>query len=209
MRVLFFGASTAQGYWDARGGWVDRLKQHYDGLQLADWSKEQPRVMNLGISDDTAALLLKRMENEARARFNPKGIAIVISIGTNNAAIREGKEHTPEDYADELEEVLAIARSLTSKVLFVGFQGVDETKTNPLPWIDIRFKNARIKLFEDTAKEVCEGADIPFVPVIDRFNKQVAKGVNMHSHDGLHPGENGHKLIFDLVLPELDKLLIS
>jgi lysophospholipase L1-like esterase len=29
----------------------------------------------------------------------------------------------------------------------------------------------------------------------------------LHAHDGLHPNDAGHQLIFELVRPELDKLL--
>lgn len=30
MRVLVFGDSITQGFWDTEGGWVERLRKYYD-----------------------------------------------------------------------------------------------------------------------------------------------------------------------------------
>lgn len=207
MRLLIFGASTAQGYWDSQGGWADRLKHYYDNLQMQDFDKEQPKVMNLGISGDQTSNLLNRMENEAKARENEKGIAIVLTVGSNNAAIRDGKEQSAEDYAADLSKLLPIAKSLTSQVLFVGFPSVNESKTTPVSWSNTHFKNDRIKLFEDTAKSACDEFGVPFVAVFQTMKDQADKGAEMQAHDGLHPNDSGHKLIFELVRPAVDELL--
>ena len=200
--MLVFGASSAQGFWDSQGGWADRLKAYYDKLQMADFSAEQPRVMNLGVSGDSSQEVLKRIGPEASARQNEKGVAIIIAVGSNNAAETAGKTRTTtEEYQTELKQIIDKAKQLTDKVMVVGFPAVDETKTNPIAWADLYFKNFNIQKFETAAQATARQADVPFIPIFESFKP------GMNAHDGLHPNDEGHKLIFELVLPELDKLL--
>lgn len=72
MRVLVFGASITQGYWDTQGGWVQRLRTHYDKKQIADLTKDNPSVFNLGVSADTTKDILERFEAETKARSRKK-----------------------------------------------------------------------------------------------------------------------------------------
>jgi lysophospholipase L1-like esterase len=206
MRVLVFGASSAQGYWDSKGGWADRLKQYYFDLRLKDLSVDQPGIMNLGVSDDTTTHVLKRMESEAEARQNAKGISFIIQVGSNNAAELDGKmRSTPEQYKTDLSQLVEKARQLSDKILVIGFPAVDEARTCPLIWApNMYFKNKNIRLFENVAATLCQEADIPFLALHEEFEKS---DKDLHAHDGLHPNDAGHQLIFELVRPELDKLL--
>jgi lysophospholipase L1-like esterase len=204
MRVLVFGASSAQGYWDSQGGWADRLKHYYDGLQMQDLSVDVPKIMNLGISGDTAQGVLNRIESEAQSRQNQKGLAIMIQVGSNNAAERNGQlRSTLEGYQDDLEMIITKARVFTDKIMVIGFPAVDEAKTNPVPWADLSYKNANIAKFENAASESAAKMRAPFVPVFKKFRP------GMNAHDGLHPNDDGHQLIFELVRPALDELLAS
>jgi lysophospholipase L1-like esterase len=54
--------------------------------------------------------------------------------------------------------------------------------------------------------EVAKEQKIPFIPIFDNFMKAVESGADLLP-DGLHPNNDGHELIFQLVRPELDKLL--
>lgn len=215
MRVLVFGASTIQGYWDSQGGWTERLRNYYDHLQMEafkreDFLHEEPKVMNLGISGDGVAELLKRIEPESLARQNVKGVSFVISIGTNSAALINGKEiTTPEAFQNDLEKIIDIARKFSGKIMLVGLPAVDESKTNPIAWADMRFQNDRISEFESASKELAEKLSLPFVPVHPQFLRAADKRDVLQAHDGLHPNDAGHQLIFKLVRPELDKLLAA
>src|SRR6185312_11396507 len=184
MRVLVFGASSAQGYWDSQGGWADRLKHYYDEIQMRDFSVDQPKVMNLGVSGDTAQQVLSRIEAETRARQNAKGVSIVIQVGSNNAAEQNGQTRTTsEDYQAELEQIIAKAKMLTDKVVVVGFPAVDESKTNPIPWADLYYKNKNIRKFETAAETAAEKQGVVFIPVFEKFKPE------MSAHDGLHPND--------------------
>jgi lysophospholipase L1-like esterase len=205
MRVLVFGASSTQGYWDSRGGWADRLKLYYNEIQMKDFSKDMPKVMNLGISDDTTTHIIKRIGPEAGARMNAKGLSFIIQVGSNNAATLNGRPRsTPENYKSELQKIFDTARKYSDKILVVGFPAVDETRTDPLPWADMSFLNQDIIVYEDAAREISKANTLPFVPVHKEF---LEAGGNLWSHDGLHPNDAGHQLIFELVRPALDELL--
>jgi lysophospholipase L1-like esterase len=210
MRVLVFGASSTQGYWDSQGGWADRLKHYYDELQMKDFSVELPHVMNLGVSGDTTKEILKRINDEIKARENEKGISVIIQVGSNNAAEIDGKTRSStKDYQKELEELIKKAEEHTYKVLVVGLPAVDEAKTNPITWADMYFKNENIKMFEKAAGETAEAMEIAFVPIHGEFLKRMEEGESLQAHDGLHPNDEGHQMIFELVRPKLDELLAA
>lgn len=208
MRVLVFGASSAQGYWDTEGGWVDRLKRHYDKVQMADFEKDQPKIMNLGISGNTANDIIKRMDAETVARQNDKGVAFIIQAGSNDAAEENDQPiATPDSYSIDLETIIQKAKGYSSKVLVVGFPAVDERYTTPVAWGPYYFRNERIQLFENTAKAICQKLGVPFVPILEKFKYMTDMGTDLNAHDGLHPNDSGHRLIFEIIQPELDKLL--
>jgi lysophospholipase L1-like esterase len=210
MRVLVFGASITQGFWDTKGGWVQRLRSHYDTIKLQDIEKEDdyPDIFNLGISGNTSKDLLNRLENEAKVRIsNKNNSAIIFSIGTNNAAVEgNGKEwSTPEAYRAELQELIYRARGVTDKIMFVGFPCCDESRTTPVSWLDIHYTNERLLIFDKVAREVCAENNILHIPTFEALKEQHDLGKNIFA-DGLHPNDEGHELIFQLVQPELDKL---
>jgi lysophospholipase L1-like esterase len=71
----------------------------------------------------------------------------------------------------------------------------------------MHYKNVRIAEFEDAAKQLAGQDGLPFVEVHSVMAARAGEG--LQSHDGLHPNDAGHQLIFELVRPELDKLLNS
>ena len=74
--------------------------------------------------------------------------------------------------------------------------------------MDTEYLNSRILEFERTLREFCEQNKVAFAPIFEEFKKQLDRGKNLLA-DGLHPNNDGHELIFQLVRPELDKLLAS
>lgn len=210
MRVLVFGASITQGLWDTEGGWVNRLRRHYDTLQIPQPTKyDQPSVFNLGISGDTTKEVLKRFKNEAEVRIWPgEKFIIIFSIGTNNARTDEsGKtESTTEEYRADLEALIQQAQEFSGKIMFVGLPPCDEKLTTPVPWRNIYYRNAQIFDVERVMRELAAKYNYPHVPTFETFKAKLDKGENVFA-DGLHPNNEGHELIFQLVRPELDKLL--
>lgn len=209
MRVLVFGASITQGFWDTEGGWVARVRKHYDELFIKDFSKLQPAVFNLGVSADTSTDVLNRFDADAKSRgLKDKIGAVIFAIGTNNA-LQEGDKFwsTPEQYESELEQLVAKARNYASKIMFVGLTPCDEKRTMPVAWGDYTYTNERIWLMDQTMRKIAAKNSVPHVPMFETFQDRQTE-LDLYA-DGLHPNNAGHEIIADLVLPELEKLLKS
>jgi lysophospholipase L1-like esterase len=210
MRVLVFGASITQGFWDLEGGWVARLRKYYDERQFEDLrSNDEPTIFNLGISGDNTHRLLRRFKNEIAARVIPGSKpAIIISIGTNNALIKsDGKNQSePGEYTQDLRKIIDIAREFSDKIMFVELLPCDEKLTRPVFWQNITYANDRLELFNKAMRQLATEQRISYVPMFEEFQKRLEAGEKLLA-DGLHPNNDGHKLMFELIQPELDKLL--
>lgn len=198
MRVLVFGDSITQGYWDTDGGWVNRLRKHYDELQVQDFEVDQPTIFNLGISADTSRSVLARAEAEVKARTHNIPPIVIVQIGVNDSCVEPDGIMVPvEEYNTNLEKIIEMLRPISSKLIFVGLSACDEAKTTPVSWGEYQYTNKSIKLYEDRMKAVTEKAGIPFVPVFEEFTK--AMQARELLADGLHPNNDGHEAIFDIV----------
>lgn len=209
MRVLVFGDSITQGFWDTEGGWVQRLRKHYDSKALEDLrNNKQPEIFNLGVSGDTTRSLLVRIEFETKVRKWPGDSQIaVVAIGTNDDLFENGKQRVePAEFRTNIEKIIKILGPLVKKVMFVGNPACDEKLTTPVFWSEISYTNKQLQEYEQIVQEVAEAKKIPFVQVFEIFMAKLTAGENLLA-DGLHPNNEGHELIFQLVLPELDKLL--
>lgn len=207
MRVLIFGDSITQGMWDSRGGWANRLVTDYFSEQMKDLEVDVPVLFNLGISADTTIELLARFEQETTARLRD-GMAFVFAIGTNDARVDGQKPFSaPEQYAANIRVLIDKAKKFTSadKILFVGLQPSDETRTAPCSWRDTSYFTQRLWQFDALLEETCGQLGISFVPIYEAFQKRQSEQNILI--DGLHPDDVGHELIHDLVAPKLKELL--
>lgn len=209
MRVLIFGSSITQGFWDLDGGWATRIRRHYDEKSMQDLENDnEPTIFNLGVSADTSQNIVERFESEtiARTRHNIKPVTVV-EIGINDSMLEAGQEKVSlEDYKKNLELIIEAAERVSTQLLFVGLSACDETITTPVLWGDYVYTNERIKMYEQAMKEVADSHNLTFIPVFEEFYAQIKSGNNLLA-DGLHPNASGHQIITDLVLPVLQSQL--
>lgn len=167
MRVLVFGDSIAQGFYDRAGGWVNRLREYYDTVAIGSGDQSQPTVFNLGVSGNTTKDLLRRLENETLARAYPgEAVAFVIAIGTNDSLYRNNdNDSEPEDFQEELNKTLDIVRKYSDKILFVGLFPVVDGLLQPIPWSSTGkcYSTVRMKLFNRVLESFCQEHKLPFV----------------------------------------------
>jgi lysophospholipase L1-like esterase len=91
----------------------------------------------------------------------------------------------------------------SKKILLVGLLPVREDLTTPIPWRPKRhYTNKQVILFDEVIKEVAGANNLPYVSLFNEFENKLDL-----FPDGLHPNDEGHQLIADLVLPKLQKLL--
>jgi lysophospholipase L1-like esterase len=202
MRVLVFGDSITQGFWDSEGGWVSRLRKTYDQKAIATNDYDQPTIFNMGVSGDSSDDVLSRFDGETKARANEE-LAFVFAIGLNDARTKAGVNFSDiERYRKNLTEVTSQARQYSDRILFVGLTPCVEARSNPVSWGDTGYTNIRIKEFDSTLKEFCDQNNISFAEVLEPFLEAEAKTELLP--DGLHPNNEGHQFIADIVAPKLD-----
>jgi lysophospholipase L1-like esterase len=213
MRVLVFGDSITQGYWDTEGGWVERIRKHYDSLQVTDLDgRDEPTVFNLGISADNSGNVLRRIAPEVIARTRHGNLPVVIiQIGINDSSsdtmpAAENVSLPLDSYEQNLRKIIENVKPLASKIILVGLSACDETRTTPVSWGDFHYKNTSIKTYENKMRDVALELNVPFIPIFERFREELSKGTDLLS-DGLHPNNEGHAFMCKLILESLAPLL--
>jgi len=211
MRVLVFGDSITQGYWDTEGGWVNRLRQYYDEIQSSDLQQnDEPTVFNLGISADTSREILARAKTETLARTRHKKPIVVIQIGINDSC-KHAKDYQVaiEEYKNNLQDIINELKAVSSELVFVGHNSVNETRTSPVFWGDYWYSNKDIKEYEDAMEEVAKDNNVPFIAVFNEFFDRVEKQKTVELiPDGLRPNNEGHKVLLEIIKPKISKYLV-
>lgn len=192
MNILIFGDSITWGAYDPeQGGWATRLRNYFEAQD------NDVDVYNLGISGDTTADLLERIEVEAKSR-EPN--LIIFAIGINDAQFihsTNGLRVSLDEFQQNLAKLLSIAKKFTDKVVFVGLTRVDESKTTPIPWnTDKSYTNENIKHLDNLIEKFCEDNKLKFIPM-----ESVVGNDNLI--DGLHPNTVGHIKMFERMKSEI------
>ncbi len=197
MRDIFvFGDSITYGEWDAKGGWVQRLRATFDEAYV-NGKGEKTRVYNLGITGNTSADVLKRMEAEIKPRFNKDAETfILLAVGMNDAHMKmpEDKPYsTPEEFSRTLGQLVGIARNYTRKIALLGLNPIEQHKTNPLPWNAAKaYRIDRVKIFNGVIEKMAAESELYFV---DTWKDWTLINYKPLLFDGLHPNNEGHRRI--------------
>ena len=195
MNILIFGDSITWGAYDPeQGGWATRLRNYFEEKD------NDTDVYNLGISGDTTADLLTRIEVEAKSR-EPN--LIIFAIGINDAQFIHSTNClrvSLDEFQQNLAKLLSIAKKFTNKVVFVGLTKVDESKTTPIPWsTDKSYTNENIERLDNAIKKFCEDNKLKFIPMDSVVG-------NDDLIDGLHPNTKGHIKIFNRMKSEVESI---
>lgn len=187
--ICVFGDSTAWGAWDMeKGGWVNRLWLHI-GKRSPD--EDYIELYNCSVSGGTTETILEQFESEAKIR---NATTLIFQTGGNDASYQATPDNflvSEEKFKKNIEEVIRRARKITDNIVFTDLKNCDESKTMPVPWIDIFYKNENIKKYSKIMEEVCREQNVLFLDVPDLEKDEF--------EDGLHPNEKGHKKIFEVV----------
>ena len=195
MNILIFGDSITWGAYDPeQGGWATRLRNYFEEKD------SDTDVYNLGISGDTTADLLERIEVEAKSR-EPN--LIIFAIGINDAQFIHSTNClrvSLDEFQQNLAKLLAITKKFTDRVVFVGLTRVDESKTTPIPWnTDKSYTNENIEQLDNVIKKFCEDNKLKFIPM-----ESVVGSDDLI--DGLHPNSKGHIKIFNRMKSEVESM---
>jgi len=203
MRILVFGDSVEYGAWDSQGGWVDRVKQQLHQEFLDSKGKAKHQLLNLGIGGDTSTKILARMDAEIHAR-DSKGwpLVLIFSFGTNDErTVDDQPEVNTETFKTNIQQIITKAHKYTDKILFVGCSPLRE------PVVDFkthRYIDAQVAAYEDILRAEVETTGVQFVEIRSVLTE---KGASIFSDDGIHPNDDGHKLIAQTALPHIRSMI--
>jgi len=204
--IIISGDSITWGAWDTKGGWVQRLREYF---KINLHGEVENIIYNLGISGDNSNDLVERFNQEVSRRIDPeeKNI-IIIAIGINDSQYLINEEENrinPSIFSRNIDLLIHSAKSITKDLILVGLTLVDESKTNPIIWNSNKsYSNSYIKEYNEIIKQCCARNNASFINLIPEIEKVE---FNNFLDDGLHPDDKGHKLICDIILPEVIHLL--
>lgn len=204
-RILVFGASIVWGAWDIAGGWVQRLRQHIDKKNLAD-DDYFCLVYNLGVSGDGVKDMLARFKNEALARHPHNPNTIILSTGNNDSVVNNetGQNNLAFDEFQKMtKELILLAQKHAADVVVMGGLPIDKRKADPISWQQSHsYKNDLVKQYNKAVAQICQELEVPFLEMFERLS-----GPEFIStlDDGVHPNDQGHEMIAEIVIEELEK----
>lgn len=217
-QILIMGASTAYGVGGPHGGWADMIKlQLHEEMYGNETMTEAHEVHIFAKPDATVQFILDTYEHYIADyhRDNRKTI-VVLSIGMNDTKAIDRPDNyinTPQSYTDSMISLLNSLGSVTDSVLCIGFSPVDEVRTspklNPFTGKYSYFSNERIQKFNLALKEAVDAstANSIYIDLTERVKNGWIEGCL--SVDGLHPNDDGHRRIFNAIMPEIKRLLSS
>ncbi len=165
--VVIIGDSLTEGYG------VQKEKAYPFLLEEKFASKDRPiQFINSGISGSTSASAPDRVQWAIKS--NPD--VIILALGAN-----DGLRGLPaESMKQNLEKAILAAKEKNIKVILFGLMVP--------PNFGARYSRKYEKVFQDLAKE----QDIPLLPFL---LKDVAGLKHLNQADGIHPNEEGHKIM--------------
>jgi lysophospholipase L1-like esterase len=192
-RVLVFGASIAQGYHDAQGGWADRLKR-----ELLKRHKETA-FFNLGIAGDQVKDVLARFNAEVVSRTKVwhsfDETTVIISVGTNDTYVESDKNEptvSKNIFIEQFGLLIDQAESRAKNILVCSILPVDESRSTPVSWMNISYLNNIIEDYNVVLRQLCQERGVVYIDL----NSEVKKlDWNNLLDDGVHPTAEGHEYI--------------
>lgn len=204
-RILVFGDSIGQGYYDIEnGGWVQLLFRYF--MNSGQTELSDVNVINLSVDGHTSRDVIQRLEFELDTLGSGEDILVIIAIGCNDSALLDESMVVPEgDFRDNIAEIIEVS-SKRCKVLVLSSTPCVEAHTNPTSWNSkLRFLNKKLQTYDQIKEAEAINAEVEYLSVWDRFSDELQERELLS--DGIHPNSDGHRLIFDIVKPVVVRII--
>jgi acyl-CoA thioesterase-1 len=139
-------------------------------------------VVNAGVSGDTSAGALRRVESH----LGPSVAALVVALGGNDAL----RGLSPSDTYDNLAAIVEAADAEGIPVLLAGMEAP--------PNLGVDYRDAFREAFINVARDYRDA--VVWVPFL---LEGVAGHAALNQADGIHPNETGARMIAELLYPKL------
>jgi lysophospholipase L1-like esterase len=195
--ILCFGGSITYGAGDSQGGWVSRLRQQLE----RDSKSKPPLVYTLGVSGDTTSDLRKRLLEEAKVRIaqERESNCIIFGIGGNDAAfiLNENRFVVEiKEFESNMDYLITEAKKLASKVIVISLTPVRDEITRNRPGKDKAKLNEYQKSYNECLVKISIRCEVNYVNINSPYLTDLETYI---SQDGVHPTDEGHRLIAAVV----------
>lgn len=177
-------------------------------------------IVNAGIGGNTTQMAVNRFEKDVLEK-NPD--LVVIQFGINDSAIDVWKnppETEPrvskERYIQNLEKIIETLKARKCGVILMTPNQMCWTqrlKENygkpPYDTNDLDGFNVTLREYAQAVREIAAKQKVPLVDVYaayTAYGKVENQSVNNLLLDGMHPNDKGHRIVADLLIPEIVKL---
>jgi lysophospholipase L1-like esterase len=179
-------------------------------------------VYNAGVPGNTTAAALKRLQSDVLA-YKPR--IVVMQFGINDSAVDVWRKPPATQPRVGLETFLANYRAMIAAARKQGAKVVLMT-TNPLRWTsktrelygkppykleaEDGFESANLIAYNKAIRALTKELDVPLVDVRAAYPDFAAKHkltIDEMLLDGMHPGDSGHELVAELLVPVIRSLL--
>ncbi len=205
-KIVVLGDSIAYGKWDEQGGWVQRLRSYIDKAFNIEQNKNL-QVYNLGIPGEVTTRLVERAQKELSDRVKladtGKNNLVIVAVGindTNNDNWMTGKKTSPEDFKNNIKDIVSTINLLEGKPIILGLTPINEEKYSER--FPNRLENKTIKEYDQYLSEFSKSMGIFYIALFDVL---ITKTYTSTLIDGIHPNSNGHEMIFQAVKEFLEK----
>lgn len=187
---IFGDSVTLAAY--VRNSWVDLLRIYLE----EKYQDSFVNVSNLGIGGNTTTNILERFERESTARAPS---SIIFSVGINDSAYLQifSKPIVEEEiFKSNIERLISLAEKFSTDIIFVGPVLGDDSILKPSLggeesdqwWYD----RNRVVAYDKILEKVTHSKNHRFIRLLDKLDPK-------DFQDGLHPNEQGHKKMFDVI----------
>lgn len=184
-----FGDSVTQASY-IKSGWVDLLRQYLE----EKYNNQFINVFNLGIGGNTSDDVLKRFKAESEARM-PTDIILAFGVNDSGYFRTLDKPIVPKDrFIKNVESLINEAKTSSKNITFIGLTLGDDSLLKPFPESSQgkSYDLSRVKDYDKTLSETANKNQCKFISIIDtlKFDDFL---------DGLHPNEQGHRKMFEMI----------
>jgi len=173
-------------------------------------------VYNAGVPSNTTAQAVKRLQTDVLA-YKPR--IVVMQFGINDSAIDVWKKPPATQPRVSLETYLANYRAMIAATRKAGAKVIVMT-TNPLRWhsktrelygkppykpdAEDGFESPTLLAYNDALRALAQELNVPLVDAHAAYPAYAAKKkttLTAMLPDGMHPGDSGHELVAELLVP--------
>ncbi len=181
-KVLFLGDSLTAGYGIPQEDAYPSLV----GKALVREGLTKSSIVNAGVSGSTSAGGYSRLKWQLKGKKKPA--YLVLALGANDGL----RGHKPINMQKNLVKIIKLAKANNIRVLLAGMK------------IPTNFGAQHTKSFEAVFPRVAASEKVAFIPFL---LEGVAAIQNLNQADGIHPNQEGHKIMAAHVTKHLLKLI--